>query len=181
MPREPGVETMTTTKCPKCQRDIPANALICEFCGHALRRDPSETIISLPSREARNAVLSGWGTTQFTEKTQVVLHFKDGGEPIIVQPTTAMIMGRVDRNSGEAPDIDLTAHGGIEKGVSRQHAVLRRDEEEGALVIVDLGSTNGTFINEEQLTPSVPYTLHDGDTVRVGQLVMHLYFRQPRS
>ncbi|MEE9477568.1 MAG: EAL domain-containing protein [Roseateles sp.] len=36
-------------------------------------------------------------------------------------------------------------------GLSRRHAELRADEH-GGLLIVDLGSTNGTFVNRERLT-----------------------------
>jgi hypothetical protein len=47
---------------------------------------------------------------------------------------------------------------------SSRHARISR---EGAmLVIEDLGSTNGTYLNEEPLSGPAP--LHDGDRIRIG-------------
>jgi flagellar basal body-associated protein FliL len=42
-----------------------------------------------------------------------------------------------------------------------------RPEGEG-YVISDLGSTNGTFINQRRLTPNVPYVLKPTDFIRIG-------------
>src|SRR5918992_2287102 len=49
--------------------------------------------------------------------------------------------------------------------VSRRHAVLRAGP--GGLVIEDLGSSNGTFVNDQQI--SVPTPLRTGDVVTLGQ------------
>jgi hypothetical protein len=47
---------------------------------------------------------------------------------------------------------------------SSRHARISR--EGTVLVIEDLGSTNGTYLNEEPL--SGPQPLHDGDRIRIG-------------
>jgi pSer/pThr/pTyr-binding forkhead associated (FHA) protein len=65
------------------------------------------------------------------------------------------------------PEIDLGIHP-VDRGVSTQHAVLRiRDS---ALTVTDLGSTNGTSLNDsEQFLPSGEETpLKDGDRIHVG-------------
>ncbi|MBI3178362.1 MAG: GGDEF domain-containing protein [Deltaproteobacteria bacterium] len=49
-------------------------------------------------------------------------------------------------------------------GVSRRHAKICR-QPDGALVITDLGSTNGTFVNGERVTTRV---LKDGDKIQIG-------------
>jgi pSer/pThr/pTyr-binding forkhead associated (FHA) protein len=48
--------------------------------------------------------------------------------------------------------------------VSRRHAVLRRSGD--SVVIEDLNSTNGTFVNRERIR--TPITVRPGDEVRVG-------------
>lgn len=58
-------------------------------------------------------------------------------------------------------------------GISRQHAELR--EEAGAVVLHDLGSANGTYLNDQRL--SQPVALHDGDLIRLGQIVLRFYER----
>jgi DNA-binding winged helix-turn-helix (wHTH) protein len=51
-------------------------------------------------------------------------------------------------------------------GVSRRHARLRLDAETGNAFIEDLGSTNGTFVNETRVESQV--ALRDGDIVHLG-------------
>ncbi len=58
--------------------------------------------------------------------------------------------------------------------VSRLHAVLIRDPN-GRFVLHDEGSKNGTFVNGQPITERV---LEDGDSIRMGQIV--LQFRLPR-
>jgi pSer/pThr/pTyr-binding forkhead associated (FHA) protein len=50
---------------------------------------------------------------------------------------------------------------------STRHARIER--QGGAVVLEDLGSTNGTYLNEELLTG--PQPLHRGDRVRIGDSV----------
>lgn len=47
--------------------------------------------------------------------------------------------------------------------VSRQHALLVRDQ--GAVVLIDLKSTNGTFVNSRRITSKV---LLDNDIIMIG-------------
>ncbi len=52
--------------------------------------------------------------------------------------------------------------------VSRVHARLELDHEQ--IAIVDLNSTNGTFVNGERLQPGSPRRLHAGDLINFGQV-----------
>ncbi len=52
--------------------------------------------------------------------------------------------------------------------ISRRHARLTVDS--GRLMVEDLSSAAGTFINGERLTPNVRYLLDDGDELRFGDL-----------
>jgi pSer/pThr/pTyr-binding forkhead associated (FHA) protein len=47
---------------------------------------------------------------------------------------------------------------------SSRHARITREGR--VLIIEDLGSTNGTYLNEEPLTG--PQPLYDGDRIRIG-------------
>ena len=65
---------------------------------------------------------------------------------ITLQRDTALI-GRHNHDQGVEPEIDLGIHP-ADRGVSTQHAVLRiRDS---GLTITDLGSTNGTSLNDSE-------------------------------
>jgi hypothetical protein len=54
-----------------------------------------------------------------------------------------------------------------ETTVSRRHAQLMR--QNGELIVQDLGSTNGTFVNGQRI--SAPASLRAGDTVQFGTAV----------
>ena len=53
---------------------------------------------------------------------------------------------------------------------SSNHAVLRR--EDGKVTLEDLGSTNGTFLNETPVTSRV--ALKHGDTIRIGKTTIKI-------
>ncbi len=52
--------------------------------------------------------------------------------------------------------------------VSREHATIFFDEEEDELMIEDLGSSNGTFVNRERIDE--PMELTPGDVVQIGNV-----------
>ncbi len=52
--------------------------------------------------------------------------------------------------------------------VSRLHAEI--DSDEKGIMITDLNSTNGTYLNGELLVPKEKYLLNEGDTVVFGQV-----------
>ena len=54
--------------------------------------------------------------------------------------------------------------------MSRRHAVLRRSG--GSVVVEDLDSTNGTFVNGERIRS--PITVGPGDQVRVGRTMLEI-------
>lgn len=53
-------------------------------------------------------------------------------------------------------------------GVSRRHGLLRPTENH--LYLLDLGSTNGTSVNGHSIGVNVPYSLTNGDIIRLGRL-----------
>lgn len=68
---------------------------------------------------------------------------------------------------GRGPGVSVTLTDGF---ASHRHA---RIEPRGSeRVLVDLGSTNGTFLNEQPVT--VPVVLRPGDTVRIGRTLLEV-------
>ncbi len=81
-----------------------------------------------------------------------------------------MLLGRADGNV--QPELDLTPFNGMGRGVSRRHAVLVATGDR--LEIIDLKSTNGTFINGQRLAPFKPYRLRQGDELHLGEVCLVL-------
>jgi hypothetical protein len=153
-------------------------ALFCEECGLSLWGDAQNEVATKQLEQESNefSVKSGWGTATFQDYNQVIIHIRDASEPVTIKPSSEYLIGRQDSASGISPDLDLTSFGALEKGVSRLHAALRRGED--VLSIVDLDSANGTFLNGQRLAAHQPRLLRDGDEIRLGKLVLHIYFKQ---
>jgi pSer/pThr/pTyr-binding forkhead associated (FHA) protein len=60
---------------------------------------------------------------------------------------------------------------GGDSEISRRHARVSRGAG-GQLAIEDLGSANGTYVNEERI--ATPRTLHAGDVIRVGKTALEV-------
>jgi EAL domain-containing protein (putative c-di-GMP-specific phosphodiesterase class I) len=75
-------------------------------------------------------------------------------------------VGRKDPST--TPDVDL-AGVDVDRVVSRRHAELSYLSD-GGVVIRDVGSKNGTFVNGVQLGPEAPARLNEGDTCGFGSL-----------
>ena len=70
---------------------------------------------------------------------------------------------------GRSPDNDIPIP---DPEVSRRHAQIVR--QEAGYAIVDLGSTNGTFVNEVRVATLTP--LQDGDQIRLGDAIDLRFF-----
>jgi pSer/pThr/pTyr-binding forkhead associated (FHA) protein len=78
---------------------------------------------------------------------------------------TLPLSGQVNIGRAEACQVQLP-----DTYVSTFHA--RVFERDGAWFVEDLGSTNGTYLNQRRL--SAPSEVHAGDRVRVGKTTMEL-------
>src|SRR5260370_26700034 len=76
---------------------------------------------------------------------------------------------------GRKADNDITIP---EESASRRHAELTLNADGNSLVLRDLGSTNGTFVNRERLTQ--PRRLLTSDEIRIGQHVISVDQRDTR-
>ena len=91
--------------------------------------------------------------------------------PFLTDPT-----GREHPLTGETITIGRAVQNEIvitSQRVSREHARVRRDG--WRVVLEDLGSTNGTFLNDERVL--TPTALQDEDRIKIGDVV--LVFHDP--
>jgi pSer/pThr/pTyr-binding forkhead associated (FHA) protein len=95
---------------------------------------------------------------------------------ITLPHNAAVILGRDATNELQSnyslvplDSLDAQRH-----GVSRQHCLIER--RASGLTISDLGSTNGTLLNEHRLEQHRPYTLVHGDRLILGTLHLAIFF-----
>jgi hypothetical protein len=69
--------------------------------------------------------------------------------------------------TGRGVDCDLPLN---DTYLSTRHA--RFTQNDGALIIEDLGSTNGTYVNQELL--SAPLELNKGDIIQLGEVIFEV-------
>ncbi len=124
----------------------------------------------------------GWDTF-YTQESVLSLTNPDTNVSINVHPQRHphdIVIGRGDESF--APDVDLTALDATKLGVSRMHVSIHYDANQATLSIMDMQTTNGTFINGVQLHPQEIRILRHGDELRLGRLVLiiHFYFSETR-
>jgi hypothetical protein len=112
----------------------------------------------------------------FTSRQRLMLELETAPKvTFVINPIYAVLIGRNEDNSLSQPAIDLAPYKAQQYGISRSHAVLRRYSDN--LWLNDLGSRNGTFINQVKLQPFATYRLCDGDEVVFGSLKGRILFR----
>lgn len=164
--------------CPFCQATHVANTIFCSECGHYLLKvDNQRTeIVEVGKIDiASDTQMSHQKPASSSMPTQpVILQFMVIQQQRVIETILEheILIGRTDANSTPFPTVDLSTAGLMAKSVSRRHArVIKRDSE---IVLEDLGSINGTFINGEKLTPFLPVTLNTGDKLHFGKISLEV-------
>lgn len=114
-----------------------------------------------------------------TEHVSLRLEIQGWSTPLTIMFTEEAVIGRKDPILAFTPEIDLTAYGGYQMGISRKHAVIRRTGD--YLELVDLGSRNGTFHNGNKLEAEQAVILRHHDEIRLGKIVITLYVQQEEA
>ena len=145
-----------TVYCGFCGGRIAADDVFCAHCG---ARQPLAGVVSsslLPTvRPTAKLVVAGT-----TELDASFILQKDSN-----------LLGRTDPHSNIFPEIDLSRFD-PETKVSRRHARIWLEGE--TFLVEDLGSVNGTVINDSvRLAPRQPRVLDSGDKLRVGETILH--------
>jgi len=105
---------------------------------------------------------------------KLITHRVEGGQDRVIAERE-FDQKRITIGRGEANDLVLKDPGRV---VSTKHAELHA--REGAWVLLDVGSTNGTRLNGVRVTPRQEYSLRDGDHLGLGpyEVVYHAWQAQ---
>jgi serine/threonine-protein kinase len=147
---------MQTVYCGFCGGRIAADDVFCAHCG---ARQPLAAVGSsaLLHTARPTAKLVVTGTTEL--------------DASFILQKESNLLGRTDPHSNIFPEIDLSRFD-PETKVSRRHARIWLEGE--TFLVEDLGSVNGTVINDSvRLAPRQPRVLDSGDKLRVGETTLH--------
>ena len=156
--------------CSQCHYENKRGAKKCARCGARLI-----TTIPLPDsppQQPNTIRLTGDVTLPTSLKPETILLSIAGfPQPVFIKGTSEIILGRYIPD--EPQDVvDLTKYNAHLLGVSRRHALIRVLHDKYS--IEDLGSANGTWLNENRLEAGRPYPLSGGDQIRLGQLILFI-------
>lgn len=154
--------------CRICQYENPARATVCQQCGIYLDHDILHGNIT-PADGVRLPLPVF--TLHITPQEISLSIYND---TIAIPPEDQIYIGREFPAQFSNPHIDLGPYSALEFGVSRIHARLDCDDD-GFYSIVDLGSTNGTLLNNELLTAFHNYPLSTDDLLGFGDFPMLIY------
>lgn len=165
----------------QCGEANIAGTFFCEQCGAALDAAPSVSAGACVCLKCGSPNQPDAMNCQFCQAPLVV---STPGKGLSMHPRLValasgtvfecakdtVLIGRADPTSELYPDIDLTAYGGDEAGVSRCHAIIRRARDQ--YVIEDQDSVNKSYLNKQRLEAYKPAVIHGGDEIRLGKLLL---------
>ena len=168
--------SISVNVCPVCNKENELEAIVCGYCGAALEdpfMDPGLRTKTSDLQAADLEKIRDWSTDESAVPEGGIAVYLEGGfSPVYVASKSEFVIGR---KAGATSDVslDLSPSGGYHLGLSRRHAVIRRTEQ--GYEVLDLGSVNGTFLNDVRLVPHTPYPMASGSHLRLGS--MRLFVR----
>ena len=162
--------------CSSCGNVGSAFDKYCQVCGQEMSLDPVQEAGFQASRpngaDQNGAHAASLGaasqeshgasaTTAVAQARLIVRTIADGGQGDDREVEEFILDGR-DVAIGRAPSCDIVLHG--DQLASRRHALLRNKGR--FYTVVDLGSSNGTYLNDLEIREEVE--LHDGDSLKIG-------------
>jgi len=166
--------------CTQCGCPNVAGSSVCTECGEPLieQTQPSALIRATLQTDgvlpADAPVIERVAHVGKLGTNTIALYANQIDEPIMIEVRQEITLGRRVANAGIQPGLDLSAYGAYERGVSRVHASVRRTE--AGLIIVDEGSSNGTWVNGTVLASHSSRVLKPGDQFWLARLRLEIYF-----
>ena len=153
--------------CPVCGAAAISGDAFCNECGAALNASPAQAA-ALPASAVGTSFTTAAAIPTAARTGQAQLVLADG-QSVVLAGKTSYLIGREDPVSGIFPEVDTTRSDGDTAGVSRRHAEII--QQNGQWFLADLNSTNGSFVNNQRVTPHTRQPLQAGDQIRLGKWV----------
>lgn len=114
-----------------------------------------------------------------TLPSHIVLNMGTQYPSLLLDSRTRMILGRGVGEDSDTFVVDLSLFNAFALGVSRRHALLYGKDQQ--LFIEDMGSAEGTWLDDRLLIPFKPYPVTGGAVIKLGQLTfkVHVNVKMP--
>ena len=168
-------------RCPDCGTPRASGARFCEVCrynfetrspwtasGAAAAKAAAPVPVAPPPAPAAVQTAHAWRVAVvvdpalYVEPDPAMPCPTNEPERIFPLDLAENLIGRPSAKKGIKPEVPVR-----DEGVSHRHAKLVRGEH-GGFALLDLGSTNGTKLNGNQVQEGVPVPLADGDQITLG-------------
>jgi pSer/pThr/pTyr-binding forkhead associated (FHA) protein len=162
--------------CSVCHNRELEGELFCSECGARLTNEQNNIMATAAFPETSRIRVAAQAPSPAVDRLlsgQIGLLIDGAAQAVILEGRPEYVLGR-EGHEQVVPDLNLNPYGAREKGVSRVHAALRRDQSQ--VLLIDLGSTNGTRLNGKPLAAHQPTRVENGDEIRLGKLMLTINF-----
>jgi len=174
------LETQALQKfCPVCKLPNNGSAIRCQHCGASLSTEKNEAQTTRRvqnSFELTDEIKDQVVGTHTPPAVGLSLFLLNNGEPISLRAEEEFVLGRSNDMTSE-PMVDLTKYEAFAAGVSRRHAMIRAIGNK--YILIDLNSSNGTWLNGERLLPTKAHDLPSGGVIQLGRLKLVVIYTTP--
>lgn len=164
--------------CPICKHKNPHTASICGYCGALLEESHVNNADTTKNTgEQLSAPIENGGAHidfALIPEDGIGIYIEGAAKPYYLYIENELIIGRKLDITSEAV-LDLSELDAFNLGLSRRHAKICR--KDSGYELIDLGSTNGTWLNTERLIPNKPYSFASGSQLRLGRMLLFILYR----
>jgi hypothetical protein len=155
-----------------------ADAVTCQHCGAKLgEKAGAPTTRQVNESFEITRELSEQVVKEYTLPSKgMALFLLNRSQPVAICMEAEFVLGRAGEFTTEYT-IDLTSFDGFVLGVSRRHALIRAVGEK--YVLVDLNSSNGTWLDGQRLVPTKPYDLPKKGVIQLGRMSLVAAYVKP--
>lgn len=155
--------------CPQCQHREMSGAIFCSECGAQLIGSMEiDTHRIVDTGKIRRQTGPFQSPTSPSSSAWLSLHILETGHILPLADRTEFTLGRLVEGQPIMPDVDLTPYNAYTHGISRLHAVLKIVNDQ--IVVMDLDSSNGTYVNGTRIPSNVETPITHGDVIALGKL-----------
>jgi hypothetical protein len=167
--------------CSVCKTANALDATFCVKCGASLSDSSTDGGFETKTTGVQSLtpdMISAWSFKEAIApdppESGIAVYIDGESSPAYVDSTGSFVLGR-KAGTTEGMLVDLAPFRGYSLGLSRRHVIIRRMTD--GYEVMDLGSVNGTWLNEERLAPHKSYRLPSGSHLRLGRMNVVVLYR----